>query len=359
MAYQRAHTIIDIFVWWQYFYANDDATYPSQNKKIEIYALNTIDDINSMRYYSRDFGEYMNVSYNSNGEKRITFTVPNEYDKIDAKTFLRKHCDVSARTLSKLKRTNLGITRNGELLKTTDILNASDIVVLSLPDDVNLIKAVEGKLDILFEDEYIMVVNKPPFMPVHPTKIHQEDTLANIVSYYMKSKGEHYTFRAVNRLDRDTSGCLLLAKDRYCANTLPASVTKEYVAVCEGEISESGTIDRPIKVMEGRSIQRVVCDDGARSITHYQPLLVKNNHTLVRFILETGRTHQIRCHMSSIFHPLAGDDMYGGSLEFINRQALHCAKVSFTHPITKEYINITCDIPTDMCRILSATHIEV
>ncbi|MBE6823974.1 MAG: RluA family pseudouridine synthase [Ruminococcaceae bacterium] len=297
----------------------------------------------------------MNIEYNSNREKTILFTVPSECDKIDAKTFLRRHCNISARTLSKLKRTKLGITRNNELLKTTDILNVGDVVMIAMPDDVNEIKQVQGELDILFEDEYVMVVNKPSMMPVHPTKIHQEDTLANIVAYYMHKKGEHYTFRAINRLDRDTSGCLLIAKDRYTAHSLPASVTKEYVAVCEGVISGSGTVIKPIKVMEGRSIQRVVADDGAHSVTHYYPVSVSNNHTLTRFVLETGRTHQIRCHMSSIGHPLAGDDMYGGSLKFISRQALHCHKIGFIHPITKEQIQIVSDMPYDILSVLKTS----
>lgn len=295
----------------------------------------------------------MNIEYNSDRKKLITLTVPSDCDRIDAKTFLRRHCDISARTLSKLKRTNLGITRNSQLLKTTDILRSGDVVVLAMPDDENDIIPIKGELDILFEDEYIMVVNKPPLMPVHPTKVHQEDTLANIVSSYMREKSEYYTFRAINRLDRDTSGCLLLAKDRYCAHALPSTVKKEYVAVCEGVITDNGTVNKPIKVMEGRSIQRVVSDDGAHSVTHYFPVFSKNNHTLTRFILETGRTHQIRCHMSSLGFPLAGDDMYGGSLEYISRQALHCHKVSFVHPITKENIEIVSQLPKDMCSILS------
>lgn len=293
----------------------------------------------------------MNVEYNSNREKLIEFTVPRSCDKIDAKTFLRKHCGISARTLSKLKRTKLGITRNGELLKSNQTLYSGEIVVLAMPDDINEIMPIKGEIDILFEDEYIMVVNKPPLMPVHPTKIHQEDTLANIVSFYMQTKGEYYTFRAINRLDRDTSGCIVLAKDRFCANALPSTVAKEYVALCEGKIACSGTVNRPIRVMEGRSIQRVVADEGAPSITHYFPVRYSNGHTLTRFILETGRTHQIRCHMSSIGHPLAGDDMYGGSLEFISRQALHCRKITFTHPITNENIEVISDLPKDICSV--------
>lgn len=301
----------------------------------------------------------MNVHYNSKREKTITFVVPPECDNTDVKTFLRRRCGISARTLSKLKRTSMGITRNGELLKTTHTLHTGDVVVLAMPDDVNEITPIKGELDILYEDEYIIVVNKPPLMPVHPTKIHQEDTLANILTYYMQSKEEHYTFRAINRLDRDTSGCLLIAKDRYCAHALPTSVKKEYVAVCEGEIKENGTVNRPIKVMEGRSIQRIVSDDGAPSVTHYYPVFYKNNHTLTRFLLETGRTHQIRCHMSSIGHPLAGDDMYGGSLEFITRQALHCFKVSFTHPISKKEIEIISQLPYDICSVMGEKSIHI
>ncbi len=301
----------------------------------------------------------MNIEYNSNREKTITFIVSDEFDNTDANTFLRKHCGLSARTLSKLKRTNLGITRNGELLKTIDKVFSGDVIELALPDDKNEITPIKGELNILFEDDYILVLDKPPLMPVHPTKIHQEDTLANIVSYYMHTKGENYTFRAINRLDRDTSGCVLLCKDRYTANSMKDSVKKEYVAVCEGEIKSNGTISKGIKVMEGRSIQRVVSDDGALSVTHYYPLMYKNNHTLTRFILETGRTHQIRCHMSSIGHPLAGDDMYGGKLDFITRQALHCHKICFVHPITKENIEIISSLPEDMCRILEEESIHI
>lgn len=301
----------------------------------------------------------MSIDYNSSREKTITFTVCDDINSIDAKTFLRKHCGISARTLSKLKRTRLGITRNGQLLKTTDILHAGDNVEIAMPDDVNDIEPVKGELDILFEDEYIILINKKPYMPVHPTKIHQQDTLANILCYYMQQKGEHYTFRAINRLDRDTSGCVLIAKDRFCANSLPCSVSKEYVALCEGIIESDGTVDAPIKVMEGRSIQRVVSTDGAHSVTHYYPIRSKNGHTLTRFILETGRTHQIRCHMSSIGYPLAGDDMYGGSLKYIERQALHCYKISFVHPITKESITVTSDLPADICLVFGEDSITL
>lgn len=358
MENQRKNLDSRFCVWWQYMYARYNVINKTQNKKIEIYDRYTC-DYTLTACSCIAFGENMNIEYNSDREKLIEYSVPLECDGMDTKTFLRRHCGVSARTLSKLKRTNLGITRNGELLKTTHILHTGDKVVLSMPDDENDIKPIQGELDILFEDEYIIVVNKPPFMPVHPTKIHQEDTLANIISYYMEEKGEKYTFRAINRLDRDTSGCVLMAKDRVTANLLVDTVKKEYVAVCEGVIDENGTVDRPIKVMEGRSIQRVVSDDGQRAVTHYFPIFAKNNHTITKFILETGRTHQIRCHMSSIGHPLSGDDMYGGSLEFINRQSLHCYKITFIHPIKKEYIEVVSDLPCDICSVIGEKEIHI
>lgn len=285
--------------------------------------------------------------------KNLIFTVPNEYDNVNAKTFLRKHCGVSARMIARLKREKNGILRDKKILKTIDILNAGDIVVLNLPEDKNEIAPVKGDLKILFEDEYIIVIDKPDGVAVHPTKIHQKDTVANFLAYRQKQLGESYTFRAVNRLDKDTSGIVVVAKDRYTASNLFKTINKKYIAVCEGIIENFGTIDKPIKILEGHTIQRVCADDGIKSVTHYKPISVYKNHTMLEITLETGHTHQIRCHFSSIGHPLAGDDMYGGSLEFIKRQALHCAFVGFIHPVTKEKIDISSKLPKDIEKLTS------
>lgn len=283
----------------------------------------------------------------------LTFTVPSEYDGENAKTFLKKYCKLTTAVIIALKRVELGISRNGELLRTVDTVYENDVIKIKLPQDKNEIMPIKGDLNILYEDAYIVVVDKPPYMPVHPTKVHQQDTLANFLRYYSEKKGEHYTFRAINRLDRDTSGTVVIAKDRYTATSLFKSLDKVYCAVCEGEIRETGTIDKPIKVMEGRSIQRVVSDDGQRAVTHYTPIKWGNNHTLLDIKLETGRTHQIRCHFQSIGHPLAGDDMYFGSLEYIKRQALHCKSVTFVHPITNEAVAVTSQVPKDFLKILN------
>lgn len=284
--------------------------------------------------------------------KQITFVVPKECDRIQANTFLKHHCNVSARMITRLKRVENGILRNGELLRTIDTVNENDVIVLNLPEDKNEILPVEGMLNILYEDKHILVVDKPHNMPVHPTKIHQNDTLANIVIYHQRQHNENYTFRAINRLDKDTSGIVVIAKDRYSASILFGNLQKVYTAVCQGIIEDSGTIDKPIGLLEGHTIQRAIIDNGERSITHYKPIKNTQNHTLLEIALETGHTHQIRCHFSGIGYPLAGDDMYGGSTKLISRQALHCSKVSFIHPITKEFIEIESRLPEDIKQVI-------
>ena len=284
--------------------------------------------------------------------KKLRFIVPDECDGMIARTFLRRRCKVSARIITLLKREKSGILRNGENLRTVDMLRGGDVIILNLPQDKNEITPTKGDLIIVYEDEYIIAVDKPFGMPVHPTKVHQQDTLANILKYIQEQKGESYTFRAVNRLDKDTSGIVIIAKDKYTATALQNTVNKTYLAVCEGVIESSGTIDTPLKLLDGHTVQRTVASDGKPAVTHYTPIKTDGKHTMLKITLDTGRTHQIRCHMASIGHPLAGDDMYGGSLEFIKRQALHCVSVGFVHPITKENIIIDTELPEDIRQII-------
>ena len=273
-------------------------------------------------------------------------TVPPECNGQTVRTFLRKHFGLSARSMTLLKKEGMGITREHELLYAKDIIHEGEIITLSLPEDQNDIVPVPGELNILFEDEYLLIVNKPANMPVHPTKIHQLDTLANILSYYQSSRGERYTFRALNRLDKDTSGIVIIAKDRIAYSLVQPTVQKTYIAVCEGELSEDGVIDLPITLESGSKIKRCFREDGAEAVTHYHPVEHGNGHTMCEVWLETGRTHQIRCHMSHIGHPLAGDDLYGGRLALIGRQALHCQTVELVHPVSKKTISIQTDIPS-------------
>lgn len=280
-------------------------------------------------------------NYNATDKSPTVFIVPHSYDGAKAEVFLRRYCSVSARLLTRLKRTENGITRDGKLLRSIDILREGDEVKIRFPDEELSVEPVEGKLDVLFENNNVLVVNKPPYMPVHPVHEHRLDTLANLVAFYQLQHGESYTFRAVNRLDRNTSGIVIIAKNRLAASILPHDVQKTYTAICDGELYGSGTIDAPLALKEGHTIQREVRVDGVRAVTHWRSLEVKENHTLLKLTLETGRTHQIRAHMAYIGHPLAGDDMYGGSLKIFSRQCLHCSYAEFIDPSSNKKITVT------------------
>ncbi len=275
----------------------------------------------------------------------MKFIVPEELDGITVKTFLRRHENVSARLLAKLKRTENGMTVNGKVVRSVDTLKAGDEIKLSLPADEMHIGQGEGKAEVVYEDENVIVFDKPPDMTVHPVGNKQDGTLANIAAAYAMSRGENYTFRAVNRLDKDTSGLVLTAKNPYAAAFLQNRAEKVYIALCHGKIGGEGTIDAPLRIKEGHTIQRETGEGGKKAVTHYK--VIKNygdEYTLLEIHLETGRTHQIRTHFSSIGHPLAGDDMYGGSREHFPRQCLHCAELSFPDPITKEMIHLSRSI---------------
>ncbi len=276
-------------------------------------------------------------------ETKINFTVDDYFNQRTIKDFLRKKHDVSASLLTQLKQSQNGILLNGNHAAVIEKIKVGDVVTITLPEDKNEIEPINIPIKILYEDAHIIAYDKPPFMPTHPVRGHLDDTLANAAAYYALSKGENYSFRAINRLDRDTSGIVLAAKNAYCASILPKSTKKIYIGICEGEISTPFTIDKPIRLKEGHTIQREVGEGGVRAITHGEPIKISNGHTLIRFTLETGRTHQIRVHMASIGHPLAGDDMYGGSRTFFPRQALHCGEISFMHPVNREFVSIGSD----------------
>ena len=282
---------------------------------------------------------------------KLTFTVPQEYVNVNALSFLKTYCGLSSRMITRLKREKNGILQDGKILRTVDTVFYGKNVEINLPNEEMNILPVKGELDILFEDNHILVVNKSPSMPVHPVKQHQSDTLANIVAFYAKSKSKEFTFRAINRLDKDTSGIVFIAKDRYTANAVKFKLNKTYYAICEGCLKGSGTINKPIRLREDSKMVREINKNGADAVTHYTVLKSDLNYSLLEIILETGRTHQIRCHMSSIGYPLAGDDMYGGNLNEIKRQALHCGKLAFIHPISKKEIELFAPLPQDMQNI--------
>lgn len=284
--------------------------------------------------------------------EKLVFTVPKAYDGKPAKRFLREQCALSARMITQLKREKEGILMNGKILRTIDPVFEGQQVIISLPDEKSLyIEPVVGEVDIVFEDSFLLIVNKPPYMPVHPVKQYQTDTLANRVMAYSQSRGERYVFRAVNRLDRNTSGLVMIAKDRFTVNRMKNNVKKEYLALVHGEVSNGGTVSKPIGLLEDSKIVRHVLTDGAPAVTHYEVVDPDKEYSVLRLWLETGKTHQIRCHMSYLGHPLLGDDLYGGSRELIARHALHCARMEFFHPVTGKKVELTAPLPQDMERL--------
>ena len=213
-------------------------------------------------------------------------------------------------------------------------------------------------LDILYEDDCLLIINKPADIPVHPSILHYEDSLSNGVKYYFDSKNIKTKIRPVNRLDKDTSGIVIFAKNEYIQESLIKQMKnnifkKEYYAILEGNLDKNnGTINAPISRKEGSIIEREINSNGDNSITHFELIKNYNNICLVKFILETGRTHQIRVHSKYIGHPILGDSLYGNKSELISRQALHAYKFQFLHPISKKQVSIQIDLPYDMKKII-------
>lgn len=246
---------------------------------------------------------------------------------------------------------------NGKIAKLNYVLKANDEleVTLNRSEEQN-IQPEKMDLEIVFEDEDIIVVNKPPFMVVHPTRSHPLGTLANGVLYHFKANGENCIVRLVSRLDRDTSGLIVIAKNQYSHMFLAKEMEKNafkkgYTAVVWGNVKpDKGTIDEPIYRDSDESIKRIVDERGQRSITHYEVYEHLLEADIVNLQLETGRTHQIRVHMNHIGNPIIGDTLYGkgGEEELIARQALHASKLSFVHPRKKEIIDLKCNLPEDM-----------
>lgn len=292
---------------------------------------------------------------------QITFAVTEEMDGVTVYNFLRDKCNVSYRLIRRLKHVPMGITANGRHIRTIDSLHCGDLVTLNIPNDENPTEPNAIPIDIVYEDEHIAVINKPSGMPVHPARDHVTDTLANAFSAHLITNGEpNSAFRVINRLDRDTTGLVLTARNSHAASLLHGHTYKVYYAICQGILTGSGTIDAPIRIMEGHGIQREVGEGGVRAITHWSALqnmyltaLNGSAHelTLLEIHLETGRTHQIRVHFNSLGMPLSGDDMYGGSRDLINRQALHCGQLNFSHPITGEAMEFKVPLPRDMANL--------
>ena len=262
---------------------------------------------------------------------------------------------ISSRLRLKLIKNNK-IFLNNIVSDTRNEIKPNDKITINLDfeEESSNIIPTKMNLDIMYEDDWILVVNKPAGIPVHPSILHYEDSLSNGIKFYFNSIGLKKKIRPVNRLDLNTSGLVVFAKCEYIQESLSNQMKnnifkKDYLALASGKFDiKQGTIDLPIARKENSIIERCIDENGQKSITHYEVLDEFENYSLVKCTLETGRTHQIRVHMSAINHPLLGDTLYGNSSRLITRQALHCYKLSFIHPITKKNITISCPIPNDM-----------
>lgn len=216
----------------------------------------------------------------------------------------------------------------------------------------------EMSLSIIYEDKDVLILNKPAGIATIPSNLHPSGTIANGVIAHYEKHDIPYTFHVVTRLDKDTSGLLLIAKHRYSHSILARSqkaskVNRKYVAIIEGHLADKkGTIHAPIDRKDGSIIERTVSDSGKAAVTHYSVQQESAAHTLVDVLLATGRTHQIRVHFSYTGHPLAGDDLYGGSTELISRQALHCYHIAFQHPVTAKMMNFSTPTADDMMQLV-------
>ncbi len=287
----------------------------------------------------------------------IEYTVTDDYDNVKVSTILRSQLKFSRGAIRRLKRC-AGLTVNEVTVRLNALVQTGDLIRVNFADDDQTVVPQEMPLDILFEDEHLLAVNKPSNMLVHPLSYHLLDTLANGVIYHWQQQGHSSKFRAASRLDKDTSGVMLIAKNSYCCHQLAGQMKnglcrKDYLAVVQGRIAvDAGSIDCPIGRPDAGSLIFGVTPQGKAAVTHYTVMQRFANASLVKLRLETGRTHQIRVHLSHIGHPLMGDDLYGGSLELIRRQALHSWRLEFTHPVTGKHLQLEAPLPADLTALM-------
>ena len=271
------------------------------------------------------------------------------------KSELLDKMNISVRMLCSIKKEK-SVTVNGKYVPMHTMVCGTDIIKIELPHESNEYEAQQMGIEVLYEDFDLLVVEKPFGMVVHPTRNHLENTMLNALKYYFDENGIKSKVRFVNRLDRDTSGILIVAKNAYAHSVLTKDISmwemhKKYIAVVEGKLDESGTIRLPIIKSED-GIRRMVDENGQECVTHYRTIKSNERASFVELELETGRTHQIRVHMSAIGHPIFGDELYGGNMDFIERQALHCIELGFYSPRLEKEIRVKTKLHDDITELL-------
>ncbi len=286
---------------------------------------------------------------------KLEYIVNNLSRYENIKQVLKQEFLISDRLIIKLKNSKQ-IYLNNMPASINQKINSKDKIAIDLDfeETCDNIVPIEMNLDILYEDDAMLILNKPPFIPVHPSMHHYEDSLSNGVKYYFDTINLKRKIRPVNRLDKNTSGIVIFAKNEYIQECLVRQMKsnvfkKEYIALINGIMDKKEQIiNAPIARKDNSIIERCVSENGDNAITEIELLKVFNNYSLIKCNLKTGRTHQIRVHLSHIGHPILGDDLYSISSELINRQALHAYKISFIHPINNRRIEIQAKIPKDI-----------
>jgi 23S rRNA pseudouridine1911/1915/1917 synthase len=312
----------------------------------------------------------------------IIYKVTDQEDGWLLKTVLHRKLGVSRKLLSKIKLTEQGVMLNGERVYISVSVKSGDVVSISLEKEMSEdILPQPIPFHIIYEDDALLIVNKESGIIVHPTNGHYTDTLANGVVHYWEEKGEMFRFRPIHRLDQDTSGVIAIAKNAYvhqhiAEQLIAGQVTKKYVAIVHGCPNPlEGTIDGPIDRDPEEPHRRIVTPEGYPSLTWYKTLSTFKRGSFVELVLGTGRTHQIRVHMTSIDHSLIGDKMYRmlgfdsmdehdreAIIELdssIPRQALHACELGFIHPITGEKLLFEAPLPDDMEQLISKLKSEM
>ncbi|MBE6887911.1 MAG: RluA family pseudouridine synthase [Ruminococcaceae bacterium] len=284
--------------------------------------------------------------------------IVDEQNNLSTLTAFLRSSGVSLALIKKIKFLDDGILVDGVKQNTDYRVKTGQKVTINVADTnedaaKSTVIPQDIPMEIIYQDPCCMVVNKPYYMPVHPSFNHPEGTLANAFCGYWQAKGEGKIFRAINRLDKNTSGLVLLALDPFSAEKLKGNVDKTYTAIVQGKVEQpQGIIELPIARQQESIITRCVRPDGQYAKTEYTVVKQNEKFSLLDIKLHTGRTHQIRVHFSHLGYPLAGDDLYGGSLESISRHALHCRKLEFVSPYNGKMISINSQLPQDMSDIV-------
>lgn len=299
-------------------------------------------------------------------EKKVSYVVQGDDLPCTVEFLLKCRIGLSKAQIKSAKFRPLGICVNGLQVRITDRVQTGSVleVLLECEEDYGQkMEATFGVLDILYEDEDLIVINKAAGVAVHPAHGHYKDTLANHLLYYFEQQKKKVTIRAVGRLDKDTSGIVIFAKNKVAAARIRENFSKEYIALVWGHLKEKcGCIELPMAKKAGELNKMEISKNGNFARTHYQVLQEYETCSLVRLWLDTGRTHQIRVHMAALGHPLVGDPIYGDKAEsdsingrknLISRAALHCKRMELIQPFTGERVCIEAPLPEDLQNVMT------